>query len=63
MPGSPRQQYFSADSEDTVYAIPAIGLSVPITDKFLFGDWVWRVWSDGLGVDYRDTVLDQTDVL
>jgi long-chain fatty acid transport protein len=50
----------SADSDDKVYAIPAIGLSVPITSTFplwRFGLAAYGV--SGLGVDYRNTALDQ----
>ncbi|HPR50185.1 MAG TPA: outer membrane protein transport protein [Deltaproteobacteria bacterium] len=48
-----------ADSDDKVYAIPAIGLSVPINDTFpswRFGIAAYGV--SGLGVDYRGTDLD-----
>lgn len=51
---------YKADSEEKVYAIPAIGLSVPITSTFplwRFGLAAYGV--SGLGVDYRDTKLDQ----
>ena len=49
-----------ADSEDTIYAIPAIGFSIPIGDE---PDTPWRFGLaaygvSGLGVDYRDTALD-----
>lgn len=50
----------SADSDDKVYAIPAIGLSVPITNTFplwRFGLSAYGV--SGLGVDYRNTSIDQ----
>ncbi len=46
-----------ADSDDKVYAIPAIGLSLPITDKWRFGLAAYGV--SGLGVDYRNTSIDQ----
>jgi long-chain fatty acid transport protein len=50
----------SADSDDKVYAIPAIGLSVPITDKFPFWRFGLAAYGvTGLGVDYRDRSLDQ----
>ena len=50
----------SADGEDQVYAIPAIGLSVPITDKFPFWRFGLAAYGvTGLGVDYRGTSLDQ----
>jgi long-chain fatty acid transport protein len=48
-----------ADSDDKVYAIPAIGLSVPINRSFpswRFGIAAYGV--SGLGVDYRGTDLD-----
>jgi long-chain fatty acid transport protein len=50
---------FSADAEDNVYPIPAIGFSVPIGEdgsKWRFGLSAYGV--SGLGVDYRNTVLD-----
>ena len=53
-------QEFSADSDEKVYPIPAIGLSVPITNTmplWRFGLSAYGV--SGLGVDYRDTELDQ----
>jgi long-chain fatty acid transport protein len=51
---------FAADADDKVYAIPAIGLSYPISN-------VWPFWRfglaaygvSGLGVDYRGTNLNQ----
>jgi long-chain fatty acid transport protein len=49
----------SADSEDQVYAIPAIGLSVPIgsgPSNWRFGLAAYGV--TGLGVDYRGTEID-----
>lgn len=46
----------SADSARKVYAIPAIGLSVPITNNWRFGLAAYGV--SGLGVDYRDSALD-----
>lgn len=52
---------FKADSKQNVYAIPAIGLSVPIdpdTRRWRFG--LAAYGATGLGVDYRGTVLDQT---
>lgn len=50
-----------ADSEDKIYPIPALGLSVPISKEFPF----WRFGLSaygvtGLGVDYKDTDLDQS---
>jgi len=48
----------SADSDKKVYAIPAIGLSVPITTEWRFGLAAYGV--SGLGVDYRDTSLAGT---
>jgi long-chain fatty acid transport protein len=53
-------QTFKADARDQNYAIPAIGFSVPIGEA----DTRWRFGLSayglsGLGVDYRDTNLDQ----
>jgi long-chain fatty acid transport protein len=48
----------SADSDKKVYAIPAIGLSVPITTDWRFGLSAYGV--SGLGVDYRNTGLAGT---
>ncbi len=50
----------SADSDKKVYAIPAIGLSVPISTTFplwRFGLAAYGV--SGLGVDYRGKSIDQ----
>lgn len=50
---------FQADSEESAYAIPAIGFSVPIQSgprNWRFGLSAYGV--TGLGVDYRDTALD-----
>lgn len=50
----------SADSEEKVYPIPAIGLSVPLTDRppfWRFGLSAYGV--SGLGVDYKGTAVDQ----
>lgn len=52
---------FKADSKENVYAIPAIGLSMPIdpeTRRWRFGLAAYGV--TGLGVDYRGTALDQS---
>jgi long-chain fatty acid transport protein len=49
-----------ADSDDKVYMIPAIGISTPIGTgprSWRFGIAAYGV--SGLGVDYRDTSLDQ----
>lgn len=46
---------FKADSDDKVYAIPAIGISSPISKDLRFGLAAYGV--SGLGVDYRDTSL------
>ncbi len=46
----------SADADKKVYAIPAIGLSVPITNTWRFGLAAYGV--SGLGVDYRGTAID-----
>src|SRR6266542_6168482 len=51
---------FRADSDEKVYAIPAIGLSLPLdpdTRRWRFGLSANGV--TGLGVDYRGTTLDQ----
>jgi long-chain fatty acid transport protein len=47
------------DSDDKVYAIPAMGLSWPINPKWRFGLAAYGV--SGLGVDYRDTALFDGD--
>lgn len=46
----------SAKGDDKVYAIPAIGLSVPINPNWRFGLAAYGV--SGLGVDYRGTGID-----
>jgi long-chain fatty acid transport protein len=49
-----------ANSRDNTYAIPAIGFSVPIGEaesRWRFGLSAYGV--SGLGVDYRDTEIDQ----
>ncbi|HUO76884.1 MAG TPA: outer membrane protein transport protein [Thermodesulfovibrionales bacterium] len=51
-------QTVNADSDKKVYAIPAIGLSVPITTDWRFGLSAYGV--SGLGVDYRNTGLAGT---
>jgi long-chain fatty acid transport protein len=53
-------QTFDASSDEKVYAIPAIGLSMPITS----GPPFWRFGLaafgvTGLGVDYRDTAIER----
>ncbi|MDA8139279.1 MAG: outer membrane protein transport protein [Desulfobacteraceae bacterium] len=53
----------SADSEENVYAIPAIGFSVPIES----GPQSWRFGLSaygvtGLGVDYRGTAIDDATI-
>lgn len=51
----------SADSEDTVYGIPAIGISVPLSEPasaWRFGLAAYGV--SGLGVDYRGTDIDNS---
>ena len=53
---------FKADSEDEVYMIPAFGLSVPITQGLNPPVWRYGLAAygvSGLGVDYRDTDIDQ----
>jgi long-chain fatty acid transport protein len=50
---------FTADSEENIYTIPAIGFSVPIGDgasPWRFGLAAYGV--SGLGVDYRGTSID-----
>jgi long-chain fatty acid transport protein len=52
----------SAKSNDDVYAIPAIGLSVPIGEALQPPNWRFGLAAygvSGLGVDYRQTNLDQ----
>jgi long-chain fatty acid transport protein len=52
-----------ADSEDNIYAIPAIGISVPLSDapqNWRFGLAAYGV--SGLGVDYRDTPIDSATI-
>lgn len=46
----------STDGDKKVYAIPAIGLSVPITNTWRFGLAAYGV--SGLGVDYRGSHID-----
>lgn len=48
----------SAGGDKKVYAIPAIGLSVPITNNWRFGLAAYGV--SGLGVDYRGSAIDTT---
>lgn len=53
---------FAAESEESVYAIPAIGVSVPIgsgVSNWRFGLSAYGV--SGLGVDYRGTLIDQPE--
>ena len=53
-------QTFKTDARDQNYAIPAIGFSVPIGGadaRWRFGLSAYGV--SGLGVDYRDTKIDQ----
>ena len=57
------QGTFSADAEDNIYPIPAIGFSVPMGpdgSKWRFGLAAYGV--SGLGVDYRTTSLENTVV-
>ncbi len=54
-------QTVKADSRDNNYAIPAIGFSVPIGEaesRWRFGLSAYGI--SGLGVDYRDTAIDQS---
>src|SRR5210317_1644096 len=53
---------FKADSDDEVYMIPAFGLSVPISQGLNPPIWRYGLAAygvSGLGVDYRDTDIDQ----
>jgi long-chain fatty acid transport protein len=51
---------FKANSDDEAYAIPAIGLSIPITKSLPFWRFGLSAYGvSGLGVDYRDSSLDQ----
>ena len=53
-------QTIQADSKENVYAIPAIGISTPITKSmplWRFGLAAYGV--SGLGVDYRNSSIDQ----
>jgi long-chain fatty acid transport protein len=52
---------FSAASEEKIYPIPAAGISTSFgrENRFRFGLAAYGV--SGLGVDYRDTVLDSPD--
>lgn len=53
-------QTFSAQSDEKVYAIPAIGISVPITAGAPFWRFGLAAYGvSGLGVDYRNSGLDQ----
>jgi len=60
--GAMGQGKIKGDSEDEVYAIPAFGVSVPITDGLSPPDWRFGLAAfgvTGLGVDYRESDLDQ----
>lgn len=53
-----------ADSDDTVYAIPAIGISVPLSEnapEWRFGLAAYGV--SGLGVNYKDTALERAELM
>ncbi|MEW5736310.1 MAG: outer membrane protein transport protein [Thermodesulfobacteriota bacterium] len=53
-----------SDSDDTVYAIPAIGISVPLSDsapEWRFGLAAYGV--SGLGVNYKDTALERAQFM
>ncbi|EMG35629.1 long-chain fatty acid transport protein [Desulfocurvibacter africanus PCS] len=53
-------QTFEADGDDNVYPIPALGISVPISEQAPFWRFGFAAYGvSGLGVDYRDTDLDQ----
>ncbi len=54
----------SARSNDDVYTIPAIGLSVPIGEALQPPNWRFGLAAygvSGLGVDYRESDLDQAN--
>jgi long-chain fatty acid transport protein len=54
----------NAKSNDSTYAIPAIGLSVPVGDQLQLPLWRFGLAAygvSGLGVDYRGTNLDQSN--
>ena len=56
-------QTIAAEAEEKVYPIPAIGISLPLaegSEQWRFGLAAYGV--TGLGVDYKDTVLDQPDI-
>ena len=60
--GAMGQGPIKGNSNDEVYAIPAFGLSVPITDGLSPPDWRFGLAAygvTGLGVDYRGSDLDQ----
>jgi long-chain fatty acid transport protein len=60
--GAMGQGKIKGNSEDEVYAIPAFGVSVPITDGLSPPDWRFGLAAfgvTGLGVDYRESNLDQ----
>jgi long-chain fatty acid transport protein len=48
---------FKANSHRKVYTLPAVGISMPINDRWRFGIAAYAV--SGLGVDYRNTALDK----
>lgn len=51
---------YKANSDDEVYAIPAIGLSIPISKSLPFWRFGLAAYGvSGLGVDYRESKLDQ----
>jgi long-chain fatty acid transport protein len=52
---------FTADSEKKTFGIPAIGLSIPLTNNLPFWRFGLAAYGiSGLGVDYRDTDIDQS---
>lgn len=56
-------QTIAAASKDNIYPIPAIGISIPLKDeqnRLRFGLAAYGV--SGLGVDYRETPIDQKDI-
>lgn len=50
---------FSADSDEAVYFVPALGVSFPIDDGGRWRVGLSAYGVSGLGVDYRGTAIDQ----
>jgi long-chain fatty acid transport protein len=50
----------SIDADEKIYPIPAIGISIPLSDKSPYWRFGFGAFgSAGLGVDYRNTLLDR----